>query len=434
MSRMSTAVRAVVPAGIAMVAVIVVAVAAPLPLAETGPALVVPVMFTLAGLLGPIWRGSGFTCTAVAGIGVLHLVALAASALALADVGPGSVWHVTGQVAFVAGFGVLVPLAAGYPAGPAPAWSLGVLGLGVLIPVLAAFAGPTPAVLDGTTMLGPVAPLLPDWIASASGIVFVLPAAAVAVGVVRLIRGGRALRRRLTWPLAALAAMAVIVAAGAALQTTAEGLTAALFLAASPLVPVGLMAGARVDADADADAEARMLRRELQAIAARLEAASRTLPGESAAAVAPTPARAPRPPGMPAPTTVIRVSHASPNARWRCSPSSPPAAATPPSAANSTSRSRPSRSTSTRSSRSSTSSPVRTRIAASRRASPTSAIGAERRRRFGHRLPRRFGCADAAPSSCRGDVRRGIRPSRGHESATAFAARSPDSTAPFRNP
>ncbi|MTH68734.1 hypothetical protein GJ743_10170 [Agromyces bracchium] len=83
--------------------------------------------------------------------------------------------------------------------------------------------------------------------------------------------------------------MAAVVAVGAAFQSTAAGLTTALFLASSPLVPVGLIAGARVDDDADADAEARRLRRELRSIAARLEAASRALPAEQAEAAAPAP-------------------------------------------------------------------------------------------------------------------------------------------------
>ncbi len=286
---MRSAVGAVVLAATAAAALVAAVLAAPLPLAETAPTLIVPVMFVLAGLLGPIWRASAFTCSAVAGIGVLHLVALAVSALALADPGPGLAWHLASQVAFVAGFGLLVPLAAGYPDGPVPRWSFVVLGAGLAIPVLAAFAGPTPAVLDGTTMLGPVAEVLPGWIASASALVFVLPAASVVVGLVRLARGDRALRRRLAWPLAALAAMASVVAVGAALQSTAAGLTTALFLASSPLVPVGLIAGARLDDEADADAEARRLRRELQSIAARLEAASRALPAGQGEVAAPAP-------------------------------------------------------------------------------------------------------------------------------------------------
>ncbi|MFC9917794.1 helix-turn-helix transcriptional regulator [Agromyces binzhouensis] len=289
MPRMRSAIGAVVLAATAGAALVVVMVASPLPLAETVPTLIVPVMFVLAGFLGPIWRASAFTCTTVAGIGVLHLVALAASALALADAGPGPAWHLASQIAFVAGFGLLVPLAAGYPDGPAPSWSLVVLGAGVAVPVLAAFAGPTPVVLDGATMLGPVAEVLPVWIAAASAIVFLLPAASVVVGLVRLVRGDRALRRRLAWPLAALAAMAAVVAVGAAFQSTATGLTTALFLASSPLVPVGLIAGARVGDDADADAEARRLRRELQSIAARLEAASRALPTGQAEIAAPEP-------------------------------------------------------------------------------------------------------------------------------------------------
>ncbi|WP_430646140.1 response regulator transcription factor [Agromyces sp. GXS1127] len=298
MLRMTSGVRAVASSAIAAAAAAIVVIAAPLPISATGPTLLVPVMFVLAGLLGPIWRGSAFTCAAVAGIGVLHLVALAASALALGGfgveggTGPSVAWHVASQVLFVAGFGLLVPLAAGYPDGPAPPWSLGVLGVGALVPLLASVAGPTPAVLDGATPLGPFAGLLPEWFATASAAVFLLPAASVVVGLVRLVRGDRVLRRRLAWPLVSLAAMAGVVALGAVLQDTAEGLTTALFLVSSPLVPVGLIAGSRVDRGADADADARRLRRELQAIAARLDAASRGLPGgpQGAGSSSPEPA------------------------------------------------------------------------------------------------------------------------------------------------
>ncbi|GAA2039842.1 hypothetical protein GCM10009819_26290 [Agromyces tropicus] len=279
MVRMSPALRAVVLGAAAAVGLAVVLVAAPVPPDESGPALVVPVMFVLAGLLGPVRRGSAFTCTAVALVGTLHLVALGASALALAAVEPPVAWHVASQVLFVAGFGMLVPLAAGYPGGPAPRWTYVVLAAGAVVPALAAFSGPTPGVLGGAAPLRPIAHVLPGWVAEASAVVFLLPAAAVAVGVVRMVRGDRALRRRLAWPLAALGGFAVVIAIGAAVASEAGALATALFLVASPLVPVGLIAGSRAPEDAGADV--RILRRELRAIAARLDAASLALPGDA---------------------------------------------------------------------------------------------------------------------------------------------------------
>jgi DNA-binding CsgD family transcriptional regulator len=110
-----------------------------------------------------------------------------------------------------------------------------------LVPVAASFAGPTPAVLGGEP-LGPIAEALPPVVASAAGVVFALPLVAVAVTLVRMARGGRELRGRLTLPLAALAAVALLVAAGTALPA---GLSTALFLVAAPQLPIALIAGSR---------------------------------------------------------------------------------------------------------------------------------------------------------------------------------------------
>ncbi|WP_353827477.1 helix-turn-helix transcriptional regulator [Agromyces sp. SYSU T0242] len=281
MTRISPTLGAVALGTIAAIGLAVVLVVVPLPMADAGPTLLIPAVFVLAGLLGPIWGGAAFTCTAVALIGVLHLVAFAASAVALAGMPPTALWHAVSQALFVAGFGMFVPLAAGYPAGPAPRWSYLPLAAALAVPVLGTLSGPTPAVLDGEVVVGPIVSLLPGWIAEASGIVFLLPAAAVLVGLVRMARGGPALRRRLAWPIAALAALALAVAIGAAVADSAAGLATALFLVSSPLVPAGLIAGSRAaETGAEAAADARTLRRELRAIAARLDAATRALPGD----------------------------------------------------------------------------------------------------------------------------------------------------------
>lgn len=219
--------------------------------ADAVTALLVPAFFVIAGLIGPLWSAARFTCRLVAGIGAVHLFGLAASAIALTGVPGAAWWHTISQVLFVGGFALLVPLAAGFPAGPAPRWALAVVAASCLVPVLAALAGPTPTVLAVTgpsgaaVMLGPLASVLPPGVASAAGIVFALPAVAVVVAVLQLVRGGRELRGRLTLPLGALGAVTVLVVLGAVLPASADGVSTALFLVSAPLVPVGIIAGSR---------------------------------------------------------------------------------------------------------------------------------------------------------------------------------------------
>ncbi len=214
-------------------------------------ALTVPALFVVVGLLGPVWSAARFTCRLTVAVGALHSLALALSALA--PTLPGTAWwHTASQLLFVAGFGCLVPLAAGYPDGPAASRWWIVPGAFCLVPVLAALSDRTPAVLasgsaagEATAGFGPIAAVLPMWVADAAVIVFALPAVAVAVAVTRMVRGGRELRGRLTLPLAALAAFAVLVLAGSLIPPDGSGLATALFLVAAPLLPVALVAGSR---------------------------------------------------------------------------------------------------------------------------------------------------------------------------------------------
>lgn len=211
--------------------------------------VLIPLLFALAGALGRLWSAARFTTRLLLAIGLLHLAGLGTSWLALDT--RGAVLHTASQVLFVAGFAALVPLAAGYPDGPAPRWAWLVAVAGVLMPVVAAFAAATPTVLARTgangdpVTLGPIASVLPPGVASAAGVVFTLPVLAAGILVARLVRGDRELRGRLTLPLAALAGFALIVAVAAALPPTAEPATTTLFLVASPLVPVSLIAGSR---------------------------------------------------------------------------------------------------------------------------------------------------------------------------------------------
>jgi DNA-binding CsgD family transcriptional regulator len=199
----------------------------------------------LAGTLGPVWGAARFTCRALVAVGALHLLALAASATARADAAASAEWHAISLLLYVAGFALLLPLAAGYPRGPAPRAAVAVAGAVLVLPIAAAFAGPTPAVLTGDrpTSLGPIAHLLPAWVGDAAALVFAVPAAAVVVAVVRVARGDRETRGRLLLPLIALGGFAVLLLVGGALPL--PGVTTALFLTAAPLVPAGLILGAR---------------------------------------------------------------------------------------------------------------------------------------------------------------------------------------------
>lgn len=245
--------------------------------ADAMTALLVPALFVIAGLAGPLWRAAPFTCNLVAGIGAAHLLALGASAAAL-TAAPGEVWwHTASQVLFVAGFALLVPLAAGFPAGAAPRWTVVLAGAATLVPVLAALSGPTPTVLavtdpsGATRVLGPLASMLPPEVAVSVGIVFALPVVAAVVAILRLVRGGRELRGRLTLPLGALGAFAVLVALGSVLPAAAAGVSTALFLVSAPLIPVGIISGSR-PATLDPEGQEALRRlRERAATSDRLE-------------------------------------------------------------------------------------------------------------------------------------------------------------------
>ena len=217
-------------------------------------AALAPSLYVVAGLLGPIWRAARFACRLLVASGSLHLFAFGLSALALGAPADGATWHVLSQLLYVAGFGILVMLAAGYPSGPSALWSKVLTALACTVPVLAGLAGPTPPVLGGAeddTQLGPIVEVLPLGLASAIGVVFALPVVAVVVVVVRFVRGDRDLRGRLALPLAALAALALVVVVGATLPTAPHSLVTALFLVTAPSLPVALVAGSRPSSVSD---------------------------------------------------------------------------------------------------------------------------------------------------------------------------------------
>ena len=248
--------------------------------ADAVTALLVPGLFVIAGLLGPLWKAASFTCALLVGIGALHLFALAASALALVETPGTAVWHTISQVLFVGGLALLLPLAAGYPAGPGPRWAWIVVAAASLIPVVTAFSGATPTVLSATDatgamlQLGPVAAVLPAGLAAGAGIVFLMPAAAAGIAVVRLVRGDRELRGRLILPLGALGGFAVVVMLGSIVPPSAAGVGTALFLVSAPLLPVGLIAGSRPIVLDPADVESRRVLRVHESSGDRLETLS----------------------------------------------------------------------------------------------------------------------------------------------------------------
>lgn len=210
-------------------------------------ALLVPALFVIAGMLGPIWGTARFTCRLLVAIGASHLFAFAASAAAI-EATAGAEWcHALSLVLFASGFGVFVPLAAGYAHGPAPrsAW-IGVV-VPALIAVLVVLSAPTPPVLSTPQgePIAPIASVLPAFVASFGIVAFAMPVVAVVVGVVRSVRGGTEVRGRMTLPLIALVAVALLVLLGSLVPEAAAPLTTTLFLAAAPLLPVALVAGGR---------------------------------------------------------------------------------------------------------------------------------------------------------------------------------------------
>jgi len=90
---------------------------------------------------------------------------------------------------------------------------------------------------------GPIAALLPAWVGDAAAVVLLVPVAAVALAVVRAVRGDRETRGRLVLPLVALGLFALLLV-GSSLSP-AHAVTNALFLTSAPLVPAGLVLGAR---------------------------------------------------------------------------------------------------------------------------------------------------------------------------------------------
>jgi signal transduction histidine kinase len=213
------------------------------------PLLVVPACFVLAGLLGHHLGTVRSLAVSVGAVGACHLVAIGLSAVAVTSPdGPADLAHVASQVVFLGGFVALVWVARAYPLGARPG-RLEVVAVLVAFaaPVLGGLAGATPTVFqpsDGGMTLGPLVTLLPEGVAAVAALpLLVLPVLAVVVFGLRFAGAGRAQRRVMVWPLAGVAVVGVLAAAGSVLGSRFPVLGDVVFLTAAPVLPLTLALG-----------------------------------------------------------------------------------------------------------------------------------------------------------------------------------------------
>ncbi len=219
---------------------------------ESFEVLLVPACFGAAAALGTWWDADRTVVRLVAGVGTLHLFAIPMSAWALALSGSTTdVLHVASQVTYGLGFSLFFGLALCYPSGRLTRERRRVFALAltatVALPVTGGLAGSSPAVLQSggsrTTMLGPVAQVLPPGLAGLGGVVLALPLLAVVVFVVRYLRSSQELRHRMRWPILGIGLVALIAFTSLMLGSSLPPATDVLFLLAAPLLPVSLVLG-----------------------------------------------------------------------------------------------------------------------------------------------------------------------------------------------
>lgn len=244
--------RYLISAGSLAATIWVIAATGVLPVQDAAAALVVPAVFVIIGALGPHFAADRTACWHLIALGSLHLVAMSLCAVALRvphELAAASL-NAASQSAYALGFALFVRIAVLYPDFHHRPWVDIVLIVAAVLPVVAAFAAPSPTVLQpgesGTTVLGPIAAVLPEEFAAAGFAVFLLPLGAAVILVLRFLRGSPVLRRKLVWPLLGLAAVALLAITGGLLSgALAPSLTDALFLVAAPLLPLSLAAGSR---------------------------------------------------------------------------------------------------------------------------------------------------------------------------------------------
>lgn len=208
--------------------------------------LVVPACFLGAGLIGhrlgtPVRVAGGLVA-----VGCAHLLAFLGSEQALSADEPAASWiHLTSQLLFLGGFAAFVWLASVYPDHrPSVPLLAGTAALAAAGPLVAAVSGPTPAILDAGRELGPVVRVLPEGAAGlAASPLVLLPLLAVSVFVVHYRRADPDDRAAMRWPLAGLAVMAALVAAGNLVDETRQTVVTALFLLGAPVFPLTVAFG-----------------------------------------------------------------------------------------------------------------------------------------------------------------------------------------------
>ncbi len=213
---------------------------------DTVALLVVPTCFLLAGVLGLRLGTPRSIAAGLAGVGGGHLLALAASAIALDTTGTtAAVAHLTSLVFFAGGFVALLWIAVVFPdgGGPGRAVWLAMAGSAVCA-LLAALSGPTPTVLASDDELGPVAHILPDHVAVVGGVpLLLLPVATLGVFAARFVRADGDRRQMMLWPVAGVAVVAVLAACGILLGRAYPGAADAAFFVAAPVVPLTVAFG-----------------------------------------------------------------------------------------------------------------------------------------------------------------------------------------------
>lgn len=219
---------------------------------DLAQALVVPLCFALAGVIGLRLGTPGSVGAALLAVGVAHVMAVAVSALLGSGAGPvPALVHVLSQVLFVGGLVGLLWIAAVFPRGGAPRPARRLAGAGLLLavlgPMVGAVSGPTPSVFDATgdgVERGPVVEVLPSGLtALAAAPMLLLPAATVVTFVVRATRADAQTRRAMAWPVVGIAVVALLVIAGSTLGDRYPAAGDVAFLCAAPLVPLAIAFG-----------------------------------------------------------------------------------------------------------------------------------------------------------------------------------------------
>lgn len=224
--------------------------------------LAIPVCFLVIGVVGMAEPGSTSIPRLVAWFGAVHVVGLGLSALAWrADaVVEAGLLHAASQIFYGSGFALLVLIAAVFPSNrlDSTRWRSvcgAAFGVALLLPLFGGFAGPSPAVLqpDDGDELGPISAVFPDWIASAGGVVLLLPLLATVIFAVRYRSSDPNVRMRMRWPIMATLVIGLLAGSAVALKSAFPASGDAVFLIVAPVLPLSLILGSRPRSGAAVD-------------------------------------------------------------------------------------------------------------------------------------------------------------------------------------